>query len=97
MSFLDFRFWTSIDRCEVLAINLNRREGNYVQTEMPVQGWIFLPINKKKDVEKNVKHSYLNRMSQNQILMGNIFLTTLIKYSFRQRDNIIHSGNIQGI
>jgi len=43
------------------------------------------------------KHSYLNRMSQNQILMGNIFLTTLVKYSFKQRNNIIHSGNIQGI
>ena len=64
----------------------------------------FINYNDKSFLDLNLdyldmhpKHSYLNRMSQNQILMANIFLTTLIKYSFRQRDNIIHSGNIQGI
>ena len=80
--------------------------GNYItfETLMSVFNNNFINYGEKSLLDLNLeyldihpKYSYLNRMSQNQILMGNIFLTTLIKYSFKQKNNIIHSGDIQGI
>jgi hypothetical protein len=48
-------------------------------------------------LDKFPKYSYINRMSDNQILMSNMFITSLVKYSFGKKMNLIHSGNIEGI
>lgn len=80
--------------------------GNFITFDslMSVFDNNFINYGQKSFVDLNLsyldihpKYSYLNRMSQNQILMGNLFLTTLIKYAFKQKVNIIHSANIHGI
>jgi len=48
-------------------------------------------------LDKFPKYSYINRMSENQILMSNMFITTLIRYAFQRKNTLVHSGNIQGI
>ena len=43
------------------------------------------------------KYSYILRMSENQIKSSNLFISTLIQFSDKNIDTIVHSANLKGI
>ena len=55
----------------------------------------FFILNLSK-LDRHPKYCYLTRMSELQIFKSNLFLTTLIKFAFNQKKNIIHCANIKG-
>lgn len=77
-----------IDTPSLMGI-FNNNIGNY-------KNKVFVQID-TESIKILPKYSYILRMSENQIRNSNLFISTLIKYSDKDIDTIVHSGNIKGI
>ena len=74
-------------------INESTLMGIFNNNILDYQNKVFLKLN-IDNISRLPKFSYLLRMSEKQIMDSNLFITTLIKFSFNKKHNIVHSGTI---